>query len=384
MAKEIYKLSVEPITCVHIGSGEQLTTMEYKVSFSKKNRQYLFVNYSKDSVLKRVGADEKLFKEFDNISNKNDFKELSHFFHVNSTGEDTNYTCQCTEEFLQNYEKNQDKNPIQNGMFVEQMYHPQGKATPVIPGSSLKGAIRTAVLNLFLNEYAMRNELRNKKDQELQQKLLENSDAKNDPFRAVQIGDCTFAGKGTQIVGLLKNIKKDRDGEIYEHNTSQIQAEVIKGYFMPDTKDVNLIGQSHCVFNSDLWNSQLTQKAVSKKITPKDLIKMCNSFYWREFKNEYNNFYRQATGSECNFITELYKELKSIAENSQNQDTFILRVGRWSQVEFVTYGNDFRNPKTPKRNGRQMPYGTTRTVFNYDGDYLPLGWCKCTLTKAGE
>lgn len=76
---------------------------------------------------------------------------------------------------------------------------------PVIPGSSLKGSIRTAILNAALDETYMRDKLP-RDDRRLQQELLDYKDAKQDPFHAVQIGDCKFLAKGTQLVGLVKNV----------------------------------------------------------------------------------------------------------------------------------------------------------------------------------
>ena len=377
MAKEIYKLSVEPITCVHIGSGEKLTPLEYIVHNSKQ-----YIVYDSDVVLSRIANDKKKFSEFDNASSSNDMKKLIQISNdeflpngdvKNLRYEDIKYLCGVTKEFATVYANKIKGDPIKNGMFVEQMYRPQGKATPVIPGSSLKGAMRTAVLNgliadlpdsEYYDQLKIFGQKKDKKEFEnsLQNILLKKNNAKDDPFRAVEVGDCTFAGKGTQIVGLLKNIKKDRDGEIYEHNSSQIQAEVLKGKMCSVTD----IGSCVVRFNNDL--------GLRKEITPKEIIDYCNYFYMREFKNEYA-FYENAIGGNIKSIKVLYDELNSIVNS--DLDTFILRVGRWSQVEFVTFEENFRAPKNKK-------FGTTRTVFNYDGDYLPLGWCKCTLTKAGE
>lgn len=377
MAKEHYKLSVEPITCVHIGNGEQLSPLDYKVLDPEQGRD--FVNFSTDSILKRIATDSQKFAEFDEISSSGDMKKLAAFFHDNFKKEDASYICHCTKEFLRNYEKNKEKDPLQNGSFVEQMYRPAGSGAPVIPGSSLKGAIRTAVLNTELEHCYNRSILHDKNDNQIQKELLGFSDAKNDPFRILQFGDCVFSGKGTQIVGMLRNIKTRRDGEVTEDNTSQIQAEAIKGYLMNGSTEACLKGEARFVFDRDLANL----KEISKKITIQDIVKDCNEFYFDEFIKEYDKFYRNTACSECDRITDLFKELKSIAENSQSKNEFIIRVGRWSQIEFVTYGQDFREPKT-RKTGRHLPYGTTRTVFNDDGSYLPLGWCKCTFIPMEE
>ena len=78
-------------------------------------------------------------------------------------------------------------------------------------------------------------------------------------------------------------------------------------------------------------------------------------------------------------IVELKKIIDAIPDDSENE--FLLRIGHWSQVEFVTLEENFRNPKTPVRKGKVMPYGTSRIVLNYNGQYLPMGWCKCTVEK---
>ena len=374
MAKEHYTLTVEPVTCVHIGTGEQLSPLDYKISRSKQGND-LFVNFSSDSILKRIAADPKKSAEFERLSSGGDMKALAGFFHENAKNADINYICHCTREFLKIWEENKDKDPLQNGRFVEQMYR-QGMR-PVIPGSSLKGSVRTAILNAALEDCYNRNNLRGKKDNQIQKELLDFKDAKNDPFRTLQFGDCVFDGRGTQIVGALKNIKTDRDGEVVEHKTSQILAEAIKGYFMHDGTDANLAGEARFALDVDLAEEK---EAVSKKITIQDIVNNCNDFYWREFKTEYEKFYKNACGSECDAITKLHKELKAVAEDAQKQNEFIIRVGRWSQVEFVTFDENFRSPKTRRgKDGKPLPYGKTRTVFNYDGLYLPLGWCRCSF-----
>lgn len=379
MPKQTYRLTVEPLTCVHIGTGEKLSPLDYKVENLQKIGN-MYLSFSSDSILKRIAADKQKFSEFDRISSSGNLRALEEFFHKNFTMDDLNYPCKVTKEFLRKYNENIEKDPLQNAAEVLQMYHPLGKKYPVIPGSSLKGSIRTAVLNDALDTYAMRNELRHLRDPQVQQRLLHDyKDAKQDPFRAIQISDCNFGAKGTQIVGLIKNIKTDRYNEVVEHNTSQIQAEVIKGQLMTDADQADIKGESRLVINSDLASQNLPLAGVTQRITGDKIASSCNKFYFNEFKKEYENFYKEASGSECDAITQLLKILKAIADKNDPKE-FILRVGRWSQVEFVTYEHDLREPKTPRKNGRQMPYGTTRWVFNNDGIYLPLGWCKCTIT----
>ena len=64
------------------------------------------------------------------------------------------------------------------------------------------------------------------------------------------------------------------------------------------------------------------------------------------------------------------KDLKNqIDRITKEENSFVIRLGRWSQFEFVTLYDENK-----KRGG-------TRTLFDYNGQYLPMGWCKCTISK---
>lgn len=390
MAKKIYKLTVEPLTCVHIGSGNKLTLLDYTVCRASANRN-LYAKFSSDKILHRIATDAQKVSAFERASGSGNMKMLHSFFQNNvNVNEDAEYLCDVTSEFSALYTRNKEKDPYDNAAVVEQMYRPGDSAKPVIPGSSLKGAVRTAVLNNLMGNLSdkdydgFRDELENcRKDSEkrklegnIQKKLLGKSDAKNDPFRAVEIADCCFKAKGTQIVGLLKTVSTNsHSGELFVSNTMQVQAEAIKGSLMGPCG----IGESIMRINEGLQLSEDRngKNAVSKALSISDIACSCNYFYWREFEKEYNKFYKDSVEN-CDLIVKLKGELDSCRKN-KNQ--FIIRVGHWSQVEFVTFEENFRSPKTRMIRGKALPYGTTRTLFNYDGQYLPLGWCKCSIEE---
>lgn len=375
MSKQIYKLTIEPITCVHIGTGKQLTMLDYMVTESEE-KQPKYIKFSSDKLLQRIATDKERAKAFDTISSSNDMKEIMDFFHKNcNPNEDTEYACEITKDFYEVYTRNREEDPYETATFVEQIYRPKGSNTPVIPGSSLKGALRTAILNKQMHELSDTdyNEYYNKLDKtndkqklrfekELQSKLLgDYKDAKKDPFRGVEISDCIFAADNTQIVGLIKNVFSNaQTGELFE-GSIPIQAEAIKGSLMGSS--VKTV--SHLRINSDLVDT----KALSMSINVQDIIQSCNYFYLREFKKEYEAFYQNASIG-CDLIAKLKPELTAITE-TKNQ--FIIRVGRWSQVEFITFEENFR--RLPSGEGT----GSTRTLFNFGDQYLPFGWCKCTL-----
>jgi len=112
------------------------------------------------------------------------------------------------------------------------------------------------------------------------------------------------------------------------------------------------------------------QKGI-KKITIDDIHNSCNYFFMREFQNETTAFYNNINDDTRKLISGLETKFKE-AKNSENQ--FIIRVGGWSQIEFVTFEKRFRHPFL--NGGRKGEY---RRLFDYCGQYVPLGWC--ILTK---
>jgi CRISPR-associated protein Csm5 len=372
MPKQNYKITLTPLTGVHIGTGEILTPLDYKLAYKMGNVDFkkpTYFKFSTDKILKRL-IDEKVdLTAFERASVEGNTRELQKFFHAKCTAiKDTDYPCDVTDSFLRTYNDNIKKDAINNAAQVFQMYHPEGSPKPVIPGSSIKGSIRTALLNYYLKDVDA-DTLSGDKDALIQKKLLHYNDAKDDPLRCIMISDSSFQVK-CQLVGQLKNIAFNKvEQNLFSLDKLQIQAEIIPG---------SLTGGS-AVSDISIGIDKGLQAAQNPKdhsrimpISMADIISACNEFYLEEFLNEYDTFYREVYDGSTDLITELKKQLEA-AVKEKNQ--FIIRVGRWSQVEFVTLGKDLRNPKTPSRNNRQMGWGGTRTVFDYDGKYLPMGWC---------
>jgi len=389
MPKKIYTIEIEPLTGVHIGTGETLTPIDYAVK--PINRKDMYLKFSSDKILDRLISEGGDLSAFYTASDNRNMKALRNFFHTHLTKSgDIDYPCDVTAGFLQAYTRNKNKDPLENAAEVLQMYRPAGSKQPVIPGSSLKGAIRTAVLNDLLGnlpaeDFDEQERLfkgageKAKFESVLQHRLLGFDDPKNDPFRTVLIEDTVFEPKNTQLVGLLKNISASNDELIPLQ--LQLQAEVLRG---------TLIGGSakaytHLIIDEGLQRASIAENEgkknkafrLNKAISMGDIAAACNIFFWDEFDSEYKKFYKNAA-SGTDIIVNLRTQLDAA---SSTKGSFIVRVGRWSQIEFVTFEEAFRQPKVPMKGGKLRESGTTRTVFDYDGEYVPLGWCKCTYSE---
>lgn len=79
---------------------------------------------------------------------------------------------------------------------------------------------------------------------------------------------------------------------------------------------------------------------------------------------EYQTFYEDADSDKLDLIEKLKSKINEIKDSKKS---FLLRLGRWSQKESVTLYDE------------NAEFGKSRTVFDLDGEYLPLGWCVCTM-----
>ncbi|MDR1700057.1 MAG: type III-A CRISPR-associated RAMP protein Csm5 [Lachnoclostridium sp.] len=385
MAKRVYTLT--PLTGIHIGTGEELTPLDYKVAQKTGSdgkivshiggtanlKDLRYFKFSSDRILQKIleHKDQKQIAAFERASVNGNMKELQQFFQENCNDiKDTDYFCGITKGFLRTYNENCKKDLRQNAAKVLQMYHPEGTPYPVIPGSSLKGSIRTALLNGYLADLPERDSMLNdfdRNEKNVQQKLLKYSDAKNDPLRAVSISDCSFKLTDTQLVGGLKLVSFNKQTESLDSIGTQIQAEAIRGELLGGKAITEL-----CISIDEKFQETTRFKKI---ISLDDIHESCNNFYWSEFQKEYDTFYKNIYDEtkELELIVKLRERLKQTV-NTPGQ--FIIRVGRWSQVEFVTFGENFRKPKTKKdRYGKPLGYGGTRTLLDFDGQYVPMGWC---------
>lgn len=380
--KKHYEITLKPLTGIHIGTGESLTAMDYFVK--PVNRIPRYVAYSQDSILQRVIGDPIQAQAYDRACNDSSLIDLFKFFESNfSISQDLSYLCEVTDSFAQEYSKKQKGSPLDGTCEVFSMYRPAGKKSPVIPGSSFKGALRTALLNQIMHdwdeqtffgpEYARLKEAKERFnfrdaaaiEKQLQKKAF-GDNPKNDLFRTILFGDASFPAKDTQIVGKVENIARNQNGAI-EIKGIPIYAEVLKGSLMDSAAE----GICHTIVDVDM---QMIKFPGNRYGSMQALVSACHYFFKREFVREAEKFYDGSSDRRL----ELYQQLKKTVMNlGDSKDTFLVRVGRWSQAEFVTCEPIFRMPKVPKDHG----YGNTRMVFDFNGQLLPLGWCLCKVKE---
>jgi len=176
------KIKIETLTPVHIGSGRDLSANTEILQFGEENKTILVV-IDEEKVLNIIGT-ENIDKWTDIIKKNDNFKEYLMQRSNKLKAEDISKRKIIV--FADDISRNK--------TLKEQMF--DGRQISYIPGSSIKGAIRTAILAEEANkniDLAKRN-LKGRKGfsgQELEKKLF-GSNPNDDIFRFLQIGDAYF------------------------------------------------------------------------------------------------------------------------------------------------------------------------------------------------
>lgn len=224
--QETYKIKAEILTPVHIGDGTELEPLEYviKDKFYKVNMEEWL------STLSGEKAEEFKKMTGKDYAQKTTLVALRKFLKNNiDTGEYTEWVVDVSNAVQKRYEERFDA--PENQLPMSPFIRTGSKA--FLPGSSIKGALRTAYLNFLKGKTSVKE--RNRADLvegELFKANVEGRDGRirfdidKDPFRTIKIKD-SFLPQGATFFGEVVNYNK-KDGRLNPTNI-QILSEVTYG-----------------------------------------------------------------------------------------------------------------------------------------------------------
>lgn len=361
-----YIIHGEILSPVHIGTGDELEPFDYVIKDGK------FIKFDMIKVLSHLSGSDR--EAFDQLNDGGSLIELRNFIaDVVNPGKDAEYTCVVTESVENFYrEKLTD---IRNQMLIRPFIRTNG--IPYIPGSSIKGAVRTAIVSDLANSERTSNFLKKKQndnrkyfDKDFETLTLNFRDAKQDPFRTIKFSDIHLK-EDDMVVGDVVNVpNQQRLGEKDYDTSIPLQAEYTFGTIIG--KPVEFTGELSIddilpgmTFEEKDRNGKLWKRsAVSQKIGIDQIIDSCYKFYDERF------------GEEDSFIRkdEVWEVLDKIVSTMEENES-IIRLGRFSGAPSVTADN-FRSIPARKIRGNMVPWrspGSSR--FYVEGDY-PMGWVK--------
>lgn len=341
-----FKLRCEILSPLHIGAGDEIDPLNYIIKGGKLYR------VSFERYVERMNDTERA--KFEELISKGNLVELRKYVAKNINMErDILYSTEVSPQVEQLYKAK--ISDIQNQLLINSFIRTEGLVKPLVPGSSIKGAIRTAVVSGLAQASRLPKPRDIREEYEFESRVLGYRDPKGDPFRGIKIRDKTLPSDST-IIREVQNVSKKNGGGLQSNNI-QLICEVSHSTITGKPVDF----ETEISFDEALFSTRF----LSKVLTKGQIVKLCTEFYRDKMENEHKKFYKNSEVETCS--TQLLDTL--LDENS-----CLLRVGRFSGVESVTLDN-YRNPKPP---GNKTAWGTTRNLA--EGKY-PMGWVKLTICE---
>lgn len=370
-------VKIETLTSVHIGSGEVLQIGSDFVK-GKMGDDYVLAVVSPEKVLNLIG-EEHLQDWVVAIERKESTGNVVKRFAPNAKVED--FAKRIVLEWSEAHERDTLKEHIHNG---------QGK--PYIPGSSIKGAIRTAMLaSLAENVNGAERKIdasangRKKANANKVEKELFGSDPNNDVFRFLQVGDAYF-GDCYTVSARMVNVNERTSRGFWDVSKPQLIEALCPEDETEFEMKLNIEGYNKsregCSTIGRLPNIMSSYGSLFEAIN-KHTIRLLDFElkYWKERSDR-----DDSDKVEC--YLEKIESIKNKAENCSKGKECVLRIGHGSGWNFITGGwarnlDNFESLVVPvsrpnNQNYSEYDFPKTRRV---DDDCELLGFVKLSLQE---
>lgn len=380
MANMKKTIKIRTLSSIHVGDGQTLTNNR---DFITDNRDIYILSPNKIGEI--IGTDNDLITKWLVAIDNNDLKS---FLKLNGKGK--NYQEFSTRAF-NNFGGN-----IGCDMTLKTIIH-DGRGYPYIPGSSIKGAIRSAIVGSILSKRINEKELNFTEAKAEPFMLFNNStkvnnNPKRDPytnpnfdiFRFITVGDATFS-KGVEvgIKLILINERTSEDSLIDRKKAPQIV----------ETIDKDCKAFFNMSINIDKYNyyqAKEKQKLVSfpnELITFKNLFECING-HTKQLVEDEINYYSNIGKTGAEYYIENLKEIKHEIDDCNPGKECILRLGQGIGWRFMTgaWAENLRNfyddivPGIRIRNEHYKDYDFPKSRRIDDESYL-MGFVKLSYSE---
>ncbi|WP_305908199.1 RAMP superfamily CRISPR-associated protein [Methylomarinum sp. Ch1-1] len=271
---------------------------------------------------------------------------------------------------------------IINKLEIERTFYNPVDATPLLPGSSIKGAIRTALLDAINDGERLKD--RRERNQQFQQRLLAGN-FHTDPMRLISIGDAAWQGSVDKPACQVRfAVNRKRKPVVKNGQLIKSQAETRELYQLLECIAPNHYqGFTGSLTLHDTQSIAQDDRKLPKQRfhwTIKEIAKACNGFYmelfWRELNAMKERHYLKSDW--LNQIEQLMEN--DLLKRLNDGEAFMLRIGRHSGAEALTLGG-VRSIKIMQGRGEKPKWEkepkTWWLVADDIADHkslLPFGW----------
>jgi len=392
MQMKTYRFRAQALTPIHIGTGSQIDPTEFVLV----GKDLVRVNPAK--IIGSVSEPER--QRFMGLLEKADLRQIQNFLaHHVSTGTQDGIRLEVSNNFAAQFE-NRVANP-DSQFRVDMMPRNPHTGQAYIPGSAIKGAIRTAVVNHFANclpefktavHQAVKSESNtNRKAQTLAEKALNrfNRDTHRDVFRLIHLEDAHLPTDATRIdraVNLHHSASGSEDIQMWvERIKSRAEA-----HNCPDFTVTLQIDEA-------AMNHPQVKAALGRTLNFETIVEACNHFFWGRMVAEADHF--DGKGAEGKSWQAIMGSFPLGREETGEIVTIDPTKPYWSSSEFVTRRmllrighfchfeslsvDELRQGWDLKRRQPIFGMGTTRTrcVMENGKPPMPFGWLMLTWDK---
>lgn len=400
---ESRQLLISTLSPVHIGCGEDYDPTRYVI---EGDTLYEFEPCAAMAVLTHQDRDQ-LLKIVSGSTNDRMLQEVQAFFYHRRQAliPIANRRVPVGPKMVAFYQKRvgktvqveSDGSQLLNRLEIERTFFNPAGGVPVLPGGSLKGAMRTALLDSINNgQPLLSNQERNL---ELQQRLFRYNRFEQDPMRLVHVADTVFmdeAEVGTELrFAVNRRRKAPKPGE----NSAQSQAEQ-RGLYqllecVPAARFRVFAGQLTVQQVDQIKDNRNRLPALPLRWNTQQIAAACNRFYRPQLEMELNQMQERGY-IDKNWAAILNRLLNGpVGERLNWNQAFLLRVGRHSGAESVTL-NTVRSIKillgrdstTRQMRSENRPTGTSWWLAANDTlaktGMLPFGWLLVELQSVDQ
>ena len=392
-----YRLALTPLSPIHIGCGEDFEPTNYVI---EQDAAYGNVLYGFDP--SRAVLNDLQKSKLMDAANKASLQAIQRFFKDNAKDfkPHADVLISVSSGVAQTYEQRVGRaanieasgNSIFNQLFIERTSYTGQSRQPYIPGSSFKGAIRTAIVD-DLNQGQRPPEDCKKSSEQLEKRLFGGGEFQTSPMRLVKIADLMPAPgtEPTRHVMYAVNLKKvrvlDKDGREREPKGIAARKEcILHGQFRAFVADA-------VVPSLDPHKDSKSTPAVELRPTDlRHIAKQSNTYNQTRLSDELKVLDTRG------FVNPDWKrsiekllegELKSKLASG---NAFLIRLGRYGGAGSKTLTGD-GVAQIRIMQGRGQPaviQSSTKTVWlasereNDQRHLLPFGWAIVEIDPQGD
>jgi CRISPR-associated protein Csm5 len=333
---EVVPLALTPLTPIHIGCGEDFEPTNYvidggvlyhfeptRLALTQADRQRL-IECAKKKADDAIRAVQRFFHE-----RRAECRQASRLTVPVAAGVAEWYA----ERIGQVVQRESGGRTVSNQLEIERTAHHLHTGVPYLPGSSLKGSMRTGWLNALDEGPPVQRDPEQgprERSAEVEAELLGGT-FKSDPFRLVEVADASSCDVRSRIVFAVdrrKQPRRDRSGQLVEEKNLFVRREAICG------------GQLHAL------RGEIRFKSLPAAPQPPDvpppgkrigdfaaLARACNRFYLQGLRAELEILRSLCTDR---WIEEFESLIESLKPAFAEGRAMLLRVGRHSGAESVT------------------------------------------------